>query len=69
MGICYAYTSNDTYVHVSHFIEYWILISVIGGIGTSHRMIVPPPSLADRIRMVFHTLQESILPMEGIQKN
>ena len=69
MGICYASTSNDTYVHVSCFIEYWILISVIGGLSTSHRMNVLSPSLADRTRMVHHFLRESILPKEGIQKN
>ena len=69
MGICYASTSNDTSVHVSCFIEYWILISVIGSLSTSHRMNVLPSRVTDRTRMVLHFLQESILPKEGIQKN
>ena len=69
MGICYAFTSNDTYIHVSCFIQYWILISAIGGLRTSRRMNLLPSRLADRTRMVLHFLQESILPKEGIQKN
>jgi hypothetical protein len=69
MGICFACTINVTYFHVSNFIEHWILISVIGNIATSHRMNVPPSSLADRTRMVPHFFQESIIPKDGIQKN
>jgi hypothetical protein len=49
--------------------SYWILISVIGNLGTSCRVKVPAASLADRTRMVLHFHQDNALPKEGIHKN